>query len=825
MKARYFILLTSLFFLLNSCEDKLFSDSETDKELVFLPLICRVADETPADPTHITRASGTIDTKKVDNIWIFQFDGTEVSSVLLTNPQYIEASVDGSLSAGVIPSATNARLLFVANTNRSAINWKAVKGVTTYQDILNISGEYYREGDVTGLENRNIVMSGIIDGVISLGATLKPDLYRSLARVELKLEVASDCKYKVVSSRLCNIPSNICWTDYLKWKDTPNEDSPSVLSTLFQTYANAVVAPFGAGEEQTLTWYMPRNARGTITNSEQKTKNEIAPGKASYIEVYAVNKDKENEGRYYRIFPGANLTNDFNILSNTSYNLSFRITDGTEGEDARVADVKDVEFAELANCYILNPPSFGSAPLAYSIPVVGRVNQFFNNYAYNTINKENGIFKGFQNASDTWTCRVIWCDNANLISFGNYTTESIDRLYLASSSGDGANKQPIKIVVPPLNKEQYGNLCFGIYDKKGVCRWSWHLWITDYNPNVSISVDPLKFTYSVPGGQVDRYACIPFGYRTPSGNETTLTPLFKKVYEAGSNNFDYCYNRSYLMDRNLGATSAYGMLPEYGGCYYQYGRKEPFQFRKTLYDGTGKKLQAAASRNWYQIENAITNSNYVKTMSDAIAAPTSFYQSSNSWMGTIAATSTPFEGTGILYIWHDPTLPTSGVGVSRWNNVKKSLFDPCPPGWQVPHMANNRASFFSDFSNSRTTYTLIEFGDNPYNERGFYYYSLLGNGCYYWPEIKKEADKLAPVEGIIFTPATGYVTMSKGALEYDGEDGWQYHSIYLRGNSSNGAKSSVYMGDQSRTPASYNTDKAVGAPVRCIKSPEIPAGQ
>lgn len=825
MKTICSILLTGMLLLLSSCEDKLFSDSVTDEELVFLPLKCQVADETPSDATHATRASGTIDTKKVNNIWIFQFDGTEASNVLLTNPQYIEADKDGNLSAGVIPSATKTRLLFVANTNRSTIDWKATKGVTTYQDIFNITGEYYREEDVTGLKYENIAMCGILDEVISLGSTLKPNLYRSVARIELTLDVVTGCQYKVVSARLCNIPSNVCWTDYLKWKDTPNEDAPSQLTTYFRAYANAVTTPIEAGGQQTFTWYMPRNARGVITNSGQKTKNQIAPGKASYIEIYAVNKNKTNEGRYYRIFPGANLTDDFNIIPNTSYNLSFRITDGTEGEDARVANVKDVEFTELANCYILNPQPSGGGSLTYTIPVVERVNQFFGNPDYNTIDRENGIFDGFKSSTDTWTCKVIWCDNPNLINFGNYAAMSTDKLYFASLSGDGANKQPIKIVVPPLNKEQYGNLCFGIYDQKGVCRWSWHLWITDYNPNVSISIDPLKFTYSVPNGQVDRYASIPFGYRDPFYNETPLTPLFKKVYENRPEKITltYCYYNSYFMDRNLGATSAHGLLSDCGGCYYQHGRKDPFVLRKTLYDGTtGAVLQAGSSRFWYKTVSAMNNNIYEITMSDAIANPLTFYKSSYGWMGGVGGEAFG-ETSGASYIWQDPTLPAA----TGWNRARKSLFDPCPPGWQVPNIDYYNGSLFGDFKNNVTTYTVMPRTDsNPYNERGFYYYGALGNGCYYWPNVVKESGKPAPVEGVIFIPASGHIRMNSGALEFDGEDGQINHYAYSRSNATNGSNSIVFTANQSSTVAPvYNTGKPLGMPVRCIKSPDIPAGQ
>lgn len=844
MKLKYSWLIAGILFLLSSCQDEFFSRYGEEEDLTYLPISYRIADEVSANPETSTRAAEGTDAQRVNNIWIFQFDGTENSSRLLTSPQYIEIKND-NVSAGVIPSDSPVRLLFIANTNLSTINWKATKGVTTYEDILKISDDYYREEEVSGLENDNVVMCGTIDGTINLGTKLDPELYRSIAKIQLNLTIASGCKYEVTSVRLYNVPSKIYWADYLRWEQSGDDITPLPLEAKFMAYNDIEPDKLSAGDMRTYTWYMPRNARGIVKNEkdDQKIKNQLAPGNATYIEIYAINTsaDSNGEGRYYRIFPGADLTTDFNILPNRRYNLAFNITDKTAGEDSRIIEVEDVTFTEVANCYILNPPPTGGNPISYTISALEQTNKFFDRAAggYTDLIKNTESFGGFKTIDQTWTCKVIWCDNPDMIEFGHYTEVSPDKLYIPVNSGNGVENKVIKVVVPPLNRSQHGSLCIGLFDANNTCRWSWLLWVTDYNPDIPISIDPLKFTYSVPGGQVDRYASSYFGYRNANANDPPLTPLYKKVYDSSTTNDSYCYNRSYMMDRNLGARAAYGLSNECGGHLYQYGRKDPFPFRWTLYDGNGNDsglvTSETSSKTWKKWKAAKQSDKYVIQMSDAIAEPTTLF-TGGAWLGTTSENSTSFEGTSSTpyYVWQDPTLiakPASGTNTRPWNKVRKSLFDPCPPGWQVPTSENSRTSIVDDFAVSKTTPSTYVNGF--YNDRGLYYYGPYGIGCYYWPEIKKDNNSPAPVDGIIFYPAGGY---SEGTSFKD--DATESVSAYGRwwlnmrtSSATNGNAlliTTYFSATNAGKPACgvlENMSRSYGSSVRCIKSPVIPEGQ
>ena len=166
--------------------------------------------------------------------------------------------------------------------------------------------------------------------------------------------------------------------------------------------------------------------------------------------------------------------------------------------------------------------------------------------------------------------------------------------------------------------------------------------------------------------------------------------------------------------------------------------------------------------------------------------------------------------------------------------MRKSLFDPCPPGWQVPTSSSSNPSIVDDFVISNTTPS--SYVNGFYNARGLYYYGPYGIGCYYWPEIKKDSDTPAPVDGIIFHPATGYM------------DGVSFKGITTESSLSNGRwwlnmRASVSSSSSIGNAYSYITNfnstaegqpnctisssmkRSSGHSVRCIKSPVIPEGQ
>ena len=150
----------------------------------------------------------------------------------------------------------------------------------------------------------------------------------------------------------------------------------------------------------------------------------------------------------------------------------------------------------------------------------------------------------------------------------------------------------------------------------GNCYWSWHIWATEYDPS-----------------QVA-------GQQTVGGNV--------------------------FMDRNLGATSLV-KGPQSAGCFYQWGRKDPFC------GGTAPETSATAFAQ--AAENSVVNPAFadthawkqesgaaVSTLEYAAAHPLSFLSN---------------KGATGVYDW------LAKPRADLWNTAK-TCYDPCPVGYKVP---------------------------------------------------------------------------------------------------------------------------------------------
>lgn len=168
------------------------------------------------------------------------------------------------------------------------------------------------------------------------------------------------------------------------------------------------------------------------------------------------------------------------------------------------------------------------------------------------------------------------------------------------------------------------------------------------------------------------------------------------------------------MSRNLGAFSDGGVYGSQNyddvyksfGLLYQWGRKDPFPGASypawgTLDDDWNWNAESGAATNatiyYYDNEDGIiTNSSgsiktkvveyesVVDNVQDAVEHPSTYFRHSNNtytWLTTLEREDVPAaddlrEGWGNL--WGNPTDDNSTVG-------EKSIYDPCPAGWQVPH--------------------------------------------------------------------------------------------------------------------------------------------
>lgn len=212
------------------------------------------------------------------------------------------------------------------------------------------------------------------------------------------------------------------------------------------------------------------------------------------------------------------------------------------------------------------------------------------------------------------------------------------------------------------------------------------------------------------------------------------------------------------MDRNIGATVAVpssSSVESAIGFFFQCGRKDPLRIggSSIASDATGQPGEG----------NILQNIRY------SVHHPDTFINGPNEW--------TAFETSGAVLFeeitnktWHDPKFLLHG---GDYCEASKSIYDPCPYGWQVP-----KDNTWSEFSNATTETTT----------------SPSPAGKYYYPE---GYDPLAPKGRVFYPYRVSPFSMSGSYGNLDG--------IYCWGLTTSGAASR------------YGGYKKAAWPVRCIR--------
>ena len=119
-------------------------------------------------------------------------------------------------------------------------------------------------------------------------------------------------------------------------------------------------------------------------------------------------------------------------------------------------------------------------------------------------------------------------------------------------------------------------------------------------------------------------------------------------------------NAGVLMDRNLGACSATPGDVLALGLLYQWGRKDPFLNGDSISYSPLTQSSAKSTIVW---PNTVKSSISTGTVDYATANPTTFI----------------YGEEDNEYDWHFLNRCDT-----LWNQSRKTIYDPCPPGWKVP---------------------------------------------------------------------------------------------------------------------------------------------
>ena len=753
---------------------------------VTVSLQLEVAPEDNGTPaTKAIDDPASVASTQIQNMCVIQFNGTGLDAKQRGEVHYLRTDVDPEdenyLNINQIKLAYSEgepqTLVFLANT---FMQLPGQAGITTLGEVLNLwhiaGGEaavFGHDGDGVGFPSDVTYyqrMSAIAVTEVDNGTVVYGKLRRSMARINVEIVNNGTDYLKIQSVQLRNVSQKDYYvTDYSyinSWTSWSEYTTANLISDSFQDEYNPNVplrtdyAPRtwsdgggtnngtvhdGAGTgTASWRWYVPSNMRGIDASNLSKQEKNLCPNAhaATYLYIVA-SYGASDEPILYRFYLGENLVNDFNLKPNTSY--SYRLTFNGKGNattDKRVEDLGSRKFEYDANCYIINPSPLGDR--YFSFNVVHRPNIFWGN-PYNEGVRYQEVHDAYPtnyiSSTEYWHARVIWSD------YPYEPSEIAAMMVNKTGKGDGNyddDRSRVKVKIPANMK--HGNIVIGIFandaeddftTNANTMLWSWHLWITDYQPDRIIGHAPTAgtYVYNVEGGEVNRYSAALAAWSTGR------------------------YKNGYIMDRNCGALDGryHGNgNSRGGGMVYQFGRKDPFNVNYPGY--------------YYD---------YACTTRTAVAAN---IDGTDLLYGPIAAGDTGLNGKNVPYSvmkprryitsysgWHsgDNFAPKSNI----WNDPRigekttqeetaKSIFDPCPPGWKVPY-----PDWIGNLSFGQTNTT------NPANNI-IYQGHDLSNGCTYYPDGGYLANKTNPDPQVVFFPFSGtrrntWAATSGGGLYYN----------------------------------------------------------
>lgn len=330
------------------------------------------------------------------------------------------------------------------------------------------------------------------------------------------------------------------------------------------------------------------------------------------------------------------------------------------------ADMTSDYINESANCYIVNGPGY------YKIPLVmgnGVKNGVDNTSAFGVTGYVSFDDTSLKSASNVRlknhgavkdnSADIVWTDDgySNAHVVGNLSNDS-DWLYFSVGNDPDA----------PIVQS---NTVIQVTNTSNVVMWSYHIWVTNHTAADDFSVTRKNYnSYAA-----KTFTIMPYyvGWKTTGGTlkQYASSTIYVKLSQLGSGDTkvmkvyrpSYIYNESYPV----------------GTCtFYQWGRKDPFT-------------------------NSVSTKNTMNTIAKTITLP-EYFEITNSYSSNnYALWSTNYSSSTV-----------------RNTKVQKSIYDPCPAGYNVMEVYGFGYSS-NLFSFSSTELQFTDGGDHAF------YLPFIGN--------------------------------------------------------------------------------------------------
>lgn len=530
----------------------------------------------------------------IHNITVFQFDGEGGDDDPLVVLRYVDSSLDNLVLGLMQPKSDPNKeqfIYFVANTGNLLQNFSGTYGELK-QKLISVN-----EG-------------GIADGIMVMTCSLKTkvntlqgitiNFIHRLAKVNVTCSVATGVNFSPARLQLRNVPKSLVLENTSAIAPEASTENFLNYLSLTENIANGY------------TWYMPENIRGTGTAADAKNKTaSTAPsGQGDYCTYVELSGLYQEGGASklvsFKIYLGANNTTDYNVEANRVYNVNISVV-GVSETDGRLTIETLPASKTPANCYMVVPGTTVVIDLLKSpgaaVPSSG-------------IDYATRVGSSETNTNHIKSIGVLW-----------QTEDTPDGL-IQDLTYLEATGQALFRVTPSAS----GNLLLAAYsesEQQGTILWSWHIWVTDYEPGIGSTIG------NVPGGNV----------------------------------YNISQDGGIWMDRDLGALTATPGQATTLGYAYQWGRKDPFPMSgdistsvlRPLYDAKGDYLRSGVA-----VEER--NSSGQLIVDKSISEPWIFY--------TNTITN---HGSSSGYWWGG-----NSINVPLWSDNSKTMYDPCPAGWRLP---------------------------------------------------------------------------------------------------------------------------------------------
>ena len=569
-------------------------------------------------------------------------------------------------------SGTNCTIYAIANAGNSTLFDGTV--ASTEQKLKNLTTNITLWSDITNSDY--LLMVGSKDNVtITSGESTLTNgmtVSRLAAKVNLVIGVAVGSGITITNYQICSLPVNSYYinrplTTEASQTDTAGETGtePNATSTAAH-WTNSGLIDAGGTSSVNTTFYMFENRRGVnsgIAAQNQKIKAN-APDSATYV---VINGEALGYKATWKVYLGANNTTNFNVKRNCSYTYNITLKRNDVDSRVTVEQTMSVIAGDKSNSYIVAPGT------AVTIPVE-RANE--SPIAITGATLTNGTYHQILSET-TWTASLLWESTVGLVTVSNATgTGPTGRFAVTANTPAGSNG---------------GNAVVQIKNSANEVLWSWHIWVTSYNPN--------------------------------SGGTTYSRSNGTKMYV--------------FMDRNLGATAAAtstatDQASEVSGLLYQWGRKEPFPGANDwsitnatdptiVYDSSGTSMNVLTN------VQAVPSTAVPNNLTNAIRNPFVFYKYAASPYDWFVYNNSSYQNNDL---W-------GGADISVTTFASKTVFDPCPTGWRVPPFTGSKSPWDGYSLGTYSNYSILLTGIGYYPASGYRVngtggFNNVGSYGYWW---------------------------------------------------------------------------------------------